>query len=340
MCRQHVHHELKSFPMWMFTLRSSLLKAFSFAEIEYFSDVAIIDSTGVNLLKVFNIDIPRLDALKHLYKAQHTRSAASVDEEEINFENVDPFISELLREKECKTQEDWNKIKLLIICYAVFLTVRIPTIGKPQQRQVEIKEEQPKKKSPQVAHSWQNEPRQPEEPKMVLRQRKSPKLMEDSPKPILKKPSPSTKNILSTSDDTQLPKLPTQTPSMSLGDTIDIARSPDINNDDTLPYYSPDMSRMFGRRDVSVIKKRRSPRKQNTRFETAMHTIRAFSQYYQAFEKEARKSKPISPSKTWLKQNYVAAGDGLVLRSFRLSSSPTKMIKSWTDTDVKEGKRI
>lgn len=117
--RQHVHNELKSFPSWMSTLRSSLLKHLSLAELEYFSDVVLIDSSGIDLFSAFNDVVFQQEgpAIKYLFQQQEERFNNSII--------VSPKHTResFGRRSSLNSEEQIGKIKLFIIIYAIHLVL-------------------------------------------------------------------------------------------------------------------------------------------------------------------------------------------------------------------------
>jgi hypothetical protein len=117
-CRRHVHQELKAFPLWMSTLRAALLKHLSFAELEYFADVVLVDSTGVNLVQNINTsDLSTKQAIQNLFNKQERRAQE-------DFENEIPDRSKTSKAlPETRTETALGKIKSFVLSFAIHLTL-------------------------------------------------------------------------------------------------------------------------------------------------------------------------------------------------------------------------
>lgn len=125
-CRRHVHQELKAFPLWMSTLRSALLSHLSHAEIEYFSDVALVDASGVNLIQAFNTtDVNQKQAMQQLFSEQEFRmqdtSAVSSSESESSETQSRRF--SINTNSEIRSEASLGRLKSLILSFAIHLTL-------------------------------------------------------------------------------------------------------------------------------------------------------------------------------------------------------------------------
>jgi hypothetical protein len=117
-CRRHVHQELKAFPLWMSTLRSALLKHLSYAEVEYFADIVLVDSTGVNLVQsLSSSDSTQKQAMQQLFTEQEKRVQEIAANKEVSGQRKPKAMPE------SRSETALGKVKSLILSFAIHLTL-------------------------------------------------------------------------------------------------------------------------------------------------------------------------------------------------------------------------
>lgn len=122
-CRSHVLRDLKSFPVWISTIKSALFSHLSSAEMDYFNDVIIVDVTGKNLThQAFHeYDLPPKSAIKIMFKEQAIR----IEEGEYK----PHYTSETSwdQSRNDLDESSYGKVKSYIISYAIHLAFSVPS---------------------------------------------------------------------------------------------------------------------------------------------------------------------------------------------------------------------
>lgn len=130
MCRQMVHRELHTFPLWTNSLKSALLGFLNMAALDYFNGIELIDVTGSHLNNLQGIEWndnnrPKKSAIRGLFSVQEQRV------KEQRFDRV-PVIGQATMEVEIRRK---MRLTFIILSFAVHLALSLQDAGPAEPSQ-------------------------------------------------------------------------------------------------------------------------------------------------------------------------------------------------------------
>ncbi|KAG2377974.1 hypothetical protein C9374_008596 [Naegleria lovaniensis] len=347
--RNQIHNELKAFPLWMSTLRGALLKHLGFAEMDYFSDLKIIDENGRNVIAAFAAKSSlqlNSDILKEIFEAQESENIYFDDTNSTGIAN-----------------EHDGKINHFILSFALHttLTVKEPhvtsNISSPS-RITKTPSKTPSKTSSRILET---------EPSYMS--------SDTSFTPRQKTTNESSFNTSMNSDDSfiqQFGKVLTkheviEIEEHSASDSSSFSKK-ELSNSPKTSLPSPSSARRSSQQALAFtsnssfentvfpeslinarsIVSRASVNKalQKKEFDNSVFLCKVFGVWYESHEMKIERQKAqdsfvkahrMAANTTGLKiipTGFVNTPDGLVLR-YQPNESPQKLTKHWTDEDVK-----
>jgi len=308
--RRQVHTELIPFPLWMSTLRGALLKHLTYAEVDYFSDMKLVDERGRDLCAEFralSMDTLDTNVLKGIFSEQDIYEG-SRDETSAIF-----------------TKKPSGKIYHFILSYIIHDTLS--------------NEDETGNTSPRTPGKATNNATEP--PYITAAQTPNSTKNKDNNVSVgddsfanqfshVIPPSTGKKNV------------PEQSPYPSQINTPVVALTPIEKPQSATPKKQSEISAL---RKV-VSKSSESFSLQKRQFENTVFLCKRLGEWYESKEMKIKRQQAqdeyikahrlaanISGYRN-IPDGYINAKDGLVLR-YRQSESPQKLYKSWTDEDVK-----